>query len=154
MRLFTCAAIALVFVLWLVAVSIKSKQSSERQSVDKIHLGAPRSGKWQSVRKDWLLQYPCCEACGVESMSNPVHHRYPFHLHPEWELLDYLPDGRRQFVTLCPEHHFKIGHDPDGIDGPEKPNWSEANEHCIEDCAAYRQKHRSKAKWDVPPATR
>lgn len=114
--------------------------------------GMPRSGKWPAVRKDWLLQYPCCEACGKESMSNPVHHRYPFHLHPQWELLAYLPDGRRQFVTLCPEHHFYFGHDPDGPDGPLPANWSSANEHCIEDCAKYRQRHHPKAKWDVPPA--
>lgn len=106
----------------------------------------PRSGKWPSVRRDWLLEYPCCEACGRESLSNPVHHRYPFHQHPEWELMPYLPDGRRQFVTVCPEHHFQC-HDLDGIDGPAKPNWSAANEHCIDDMAKIRNRNHPNAKW-------
>ena len=29
-------------------------------------------------------------------------------------------------ITLCREHHFRIGHDPDGK-GPAKPNWSASN---------------------------
>lgn len=111
----------------------------------------PRSGKWPSVRRGWLLEYPCCEACGRESLSNPVHHRYPFHQHPEWELMPYLPDGRRQFVTVCPEHHFQC-HDSDGIDGPAKPNWSAANEHCIDDMAKIRNRNHPNAKWSVAPA--
>ncbi len=134
------------------AQSIESEQSTDEATDQSINVGrVPRSGKWAGVRRDWLLQYPCCEACGRESMSNHVHHRYPFHKHPEWELLDYLPDGRRQFVTVCAEHHFLICHDPDGPDGPKPANWSQANEDCIEDCATHRKRY-AKSKWDVAPA--
>ncbi len=77
---------------------------------DQIAYGSPRSSKWPAVREEWILEHPTCAACGAERDLH-VHHIKPFHLHPELEL------DRGNLITLCREHHFRIGHDPDGING-------------------------------------
>lgn len=57
-------------------------------------LGTTRSGHWPTVRKQHLALHPTCELCGG-SEKLEVHHRRPFHLHPDLEL---DPDN---LVTLC-----------------------------------------------------
>lgn len=61
-------------------------------------LGVARSSQWPTVRKHFLEQHPTCAACGGTEKAE-VHHRRPFHLHPELEL---SPDN---LVTLCESGH-------------------------------------------------
>jgi hypothetical protein len=66
-----------------------------------------RSGKWPAVAKAHLANHPACEACGATKLLN-VHHKLPFHEHPELEL-DWT-----NLITLCesPSHncHLIFGH--------------------------------------------
>ena len=89
------------------------------ESIDGMTYEGPRSSEWVSVRNEFVRLHPRCEACGSGYQLN-VHHIKPFHLYPELE----LDEGN--LITLCREHHFRIGHDPDGK-GPAKPNWSASN---------------------------
>lgn len=70
-------------------------------------LGALRSSKWSGVRKAWLKDHPSCAICGKTSGLN-VHHKKPFHLHPDLEL------DPTNFVTLCEAGgmncHITFGH--------------------------------------------
>lgn len=102
---------------------------AERVSGDTFD--AERSSKWRAVRNAYILEHPVCEACGTDRELN-VHHVKPFHLYPELELdMDNL-------ITLCREHHFRIGHDPDGIDGPRPANWKSSNPDVRQQSAEYR----------------
>ena len=58
--------------------------------------------------------------------SDDVHHIVPFHQRPDLELVE------DNLITLCREHHFRIGHDPDGR-GPRKPSWLESNPNVRQD---------------------
>ena|ERR1035437_8563832 len=66
-----------------------------------------RSKSWPKVRKAYLKKHPVCEICGCKKGLN-IHHKLPFHLHPDLELLE------SNFITLCEhlEHscHFIFGH--------------------------------------------
>jgi 5-methylcytosine-specific restriction endonuclease McrA len=69
--------------------------------------GVPRSGHWETVRKNHIAKEPRCQFCGgYEKLE--VHHMEPFHLHPEKELLD------ENLITLCEqpgiECHLRHGH--------------------------------------------
>lgn len=72
-------------------------------------LGTARSGHWPTVRKNHLVDHPVCEVCGGDSRLQ-VHHRVPFHLHPELEL------EPTNLITLCEADkngincHLAIGH--------------------------------------------
>jgi len=85
--------------------------------------GKPRSGKWRGVRESFLAKNPTCAACGDHRMLN-VHHKLPFHSHPELELEE------SNLIVLCevPSHacHFTIGH---------LHNWAAYNPHVEEDAA-------------------
>ena len=89
------------------------------ESIDGMTFEGPRASEWVYVRNEFVRRHPRCEACGSGYNLN-VHHIKPFHLYPELE----LDEGN--LITLCREHHFRIGHDPDGK-GPAKPNWSASN---------------------------
>ncbi len=69
-----------------------------------------RSSHWPAVRKAHLKLHPACAACGHTLMVQ-VHHKKPFHLHPELEL------DPKNFITLCEcsptDHHLKLGHNGD-----------------------------------------
>jgi 5-methylcytosine-specific restriction endonuclease McrA len=68
-----------------------------------------RSPHWAAVRDHYLRTHGDCAACG--SIIHPqVHHKQPYHLHPELEL------DPANFITLCMgEHecHLKLGHGDD-----------------------------------------
>lgn len=85
-----------------------------------------RSGKWTTVRNRFVEDHPVCEACGGDDDLN-VHHIMPFHESPELEL------EASNLITLCRDHHFDIGHDPDGPEGPRTPNWKLSNPHVRSD---------------------
>lgn len=67
-----------------------------------------RSPHWETTRKHHLQLEPACAACGITSHLQ-VHHKQPFHLHPELELV------QSNLITLCEQKgdagcHLKLGH--------------------------------------------
>ncbi len=65
-----------------------------------------RSSKWPAVRNAWIKTHPTCAACGGKDKLQ-VHHKLPFHLHPELEL------NPINLLTLCEgtrECHLRFGH--------------------------------------------
>ena len=101
------------------------------ESIDGMTFEGPRASDWVYVRNEFVRRHPRCEACGSGYQLN-VHHIKPFHLYPELE----LDEGN--LITLCREHHFRIGHDPDGP-GPRKPSWLESNPNVRRDAKAWRR---------------
>lgn len=90
--------------------------------------GAPRSGSWPRVRREFLADHDCCEACG-RRRGLEVHHEIPFHEHPELEL------EKSNLVVLCAEPcHFVFGH---------LLNWKKSNPQVREDAARYRERMRN-----------
>lgn len=102
------------------------------ESIDGITYEGPRSSEWVSVRNEFVRLHPRCEACGSGYNLN-VHHVEPFHLRPDLEL------EPSNLITLCRDHHFRIGHDPDGK-GPRKPSWLESNPNVRSDAKAMRRR--------------
>ncbi|KVV12424.1 hypothetical protein [Burkholderia ubonensis] len=70
-------------------------------------LSVKRSPHWPAVRRRHLELHPTCEVCGGKTHLQ-VHHRRPFHLHPDLEL------EPTNLITLCeaPGHncHLVFGH--------------------------------------------
>ena len=134
------------FMFWLVMCAITIPvfhwhQESKRiplepfdqqlESIDGMTYEGPRSSEWVQVRSDFVRKHPRCEACGSTANLN-VHHIVPFHQRPDLELVD------DNLITLCREHHFRIGHDPDGP-GPRKPSWLESNPNVRSDAENVRR---------------
>lgn len=67
--------------------------------------GVPRSPQWPKVRNDFIKKNPKCAVCGGTKDLN-VHHKKPYHLHPELEL------DETNLITLCnySVHHLWFGH--------------------------------------------
>ena len=81
-----------------------------------------RSPKWHGVRDAYLKNHSSCAACGGVAKLQ-VHHKQPFHLHPELEL------DSNNFITLCEtasKCHLEIGH---------LGNWKKFNPNVVEDAA-------------------
>ena len=91
----------------------------------------PRSPKWPSLQRKHLKLYPKCEACETTLGLN-VHHVKPFHLYPDLEL------DPKNLITLCRDHHFSIGHDPDGPWAPAKPSWTKENPNVRSDAKLWK----------------
>jgi len=100
------------------------------ESIDGMTYEGPRASEWVQVRNEFVRRHPRCEACGSGCNLN-VHHIVPFHERPDLELAE------DNLITLCREHHFRIGHDPDGK-GPRKPSWLESNPNVRSDAANMR----------------
>jgi hypothetical protein len=65
-----------------------------------------RSPHWEATAKAFVKSNPTCAACGSK-VRLQVHHRAPFHLHPELEL------EPKNLIVLCmgtTECHLQIGH--------------------------------------------
>ena len=90
--------------------------------------GESRSPEWPEVREAHLKEQPCCQACGATSRLN-VHHKRPFHLHPELELVD------SNLITLCEgavvNCHLLYGHLRD---------WAAYNPDVEHDAEQWREK--------------
>ena len=95
---------------------------------------AVRSGHWPTVRKHHLESFPTCAVCGG-SEALEVHHRRPFHLHPELEL---APEN---LITLCESKknglncHLAVGH---------VGSYRSFNETVTEDAAFLKAKLKSR----------
>lgn len=71
-----------------------------------IGLGKQRSTHWKTVEHHFLMEHSTCEACGTH-IRVQVHHKKPFHIHPELEL------DPANLIALCMsrrECHLWIGH--------------------------------------------
>lgn len=69
--------------------------------------GAARSTGWSTASRDFIKAHPTCAVCGKgKTLLNPLatHHKLPFHLHPELEMLE------SNWIVLCRVHHFLFGH--------------------------------------------
>ena len=123
--------ITMWFVTCLIPRPIPPEPADQRlESADEISYEGDRSSKWRSVREEFVRQHPRCEACGSTWDLN-VHHIKPFAEHPELEL------DTGNLITLCREHHFRIGHDPDGPKGFARPSWLLSNPKVREDAASW-----------------
>jgi 5-methylcytosine-specific restriction enzyme A len=75
----------------------------------KASIGEKRSSKWFTVRKHFLETNGCCAVCGGKDKLE-VHHKQPFHEHPELEL------DPNNLITLCESKnngvtcHLLFGH--------------------------------------------
>ena len=70
-----------------------------REQVKKI----TRSKGWNAVRKLALQRDQSCRCCSTLKELQ-VHHKKPFHLHPELEL------DLENLITLCDRCHLLVGH--------------------------------------------
>ena len=68
--------------------------------------GVRRHSQWNEVRKAYLQKNPNCAYCETKGkiISNHVHHVMPVWKFPKLEL------AFSNLITLCPRHHFEIGH--------------------------------------------
>lgn len=128
--------LALALFCWFASSVIRIPEEPDDQLSESVEYipewGAPRSSHWYSVRQQFVEDHPRCEACGTTGNLN-VHHVKPFHEHPELEL------EPSNLITLCREHHFRVGHDPDGPWKPKRPNWKASNPLVREHCEKIRQ---------------
>lgn len=86
-------------------------------------IGAPRSGRWPTVR-DRFLEGRDCVACGKRS-DLIAHHRLPVNAFPELEL------DPANLVALCEYCHLVFGHLGD---------WRSYNPEVLDDAARHRQR--------------
>ena len=89
--------------LFYIALIRKTRLSCLNQDLQA--LGFPRSGKWQTLRKQVLAEETTCTACGgTEDLV--VHHCVPFHMDREKEL------DKDNLIVLCEKNncHLLIGH--------------------------------------------
>lgn len=84
-----------------------SEQDHDISPHDRAPVPGARSPNWASVRRVYLNSHPTCEACGGKTQLQ-VHHVFPFHLRPQWEL------DTDNLITLCEDPsrlcHHRIGH--------------------------------------------
>lgn len=91
-------------------------------------LGAARSPKWESVRKEFMKLHAICAVCST-TKDCEVHHKKPFHLDPALEL------DPTNFITLCRDHHYLFGH---------LLNWSAYNPEVDADARIYHDKIKNR----------
>ena len=87
-----------------------------------------RSSQWRKVRKAFVRANPCCAVCNKHK-SVQVHHKQPFHIHPELEL------EPTNLITLCSKHHLIFGH---------LGYWRSYNKDVESDCATWRAKYETR----------
>lgn len=75
----------------------------------KATIGKKRSSQWPRVRGEHLKTYPQCAVCGSKKKVE-VHHKKPFHMHPELELepsnLISLCESKKNGINC----HLLVGH--------------------------------------------
>lgn len=96
----------------------------------KIPLLMKRSGSWARIRREHIAKNPLCAVCGGKDKVE-VHHKKPFHLHPELEL------DPQNLITLCESWkngiccHLLVGH---------LGSYKSFNVHVEDDAALLNQK--------------
>jgi 5-methylcytosine-specific restriction endonuclease McrA len=100
----------------------------------KIPAGSKRSGEWPRVRKEHLAKFPNCAVCGGKE-NVEVHHKKPFHLHPELEL------EPTNLISLCEAKHDGVNcHLLFGHLG----NFKSLNESVEKDASCWAEKIKSR----------
>ncbi len=75
----------------------------------KASLNNKRSPQWPTTRANYIKKFPTCAVCGG-SKNVEVHHKKPFHLYPELELVE------ANLISLCESGangitcHLFVGH--------------------------------------------
>lgn len=95
--------------LKLIHSSIKHGVNLIRHQFRDVGVATKRSSHWPTVEKHFREANPKCAICESVDRLN-VHHKKPFHLHPELEL------DTNNLITLCMskmECHLMIGHGDD-----------------------------------------
>lgn len=116
----------------------KIVQHLKDRAAGKIPAGSKRSGEWPRVRAEHLVKNPNCAVCnGKEKVE--VHHKKPFHLHPELEL------NPANLISLCEAKtngincHLLVGH---------LGNFHSLNDSVVSDAAAWNQKISTRPSGD------
>lgn len=86
--------------------------------------GKLRSPHWHTVQTHFKILNPECAVCGTKKKVE-VHHKKPFHLHPELELLF------ENLISLCRIHHQWWGH---------LGAWKSFNPVVVDDAATWCEK--------------
>jgi 5-methylcytosine-specific restriction protein A len=76
------------------------------KAVGKVPSGSKRSSKWPKVRKAFIEKNGACAVCGGKKHLE-IHHKSPFHKHPELEL------DPSNLIALCEggiNCHLAFGH--------------------------------------------
>lgn len=92
-----------------IKASISHSINLVRNKFRDVGVSTKRSSKWPTVEKYFRESHSVCAVCGTAEKLN-VHHKQPFHLHPELEL------DVNNLITLCMgprECHLIIGHGND-----------------------------------------
>jgi 5-methylcytosine-specific restriction protein A len=107
-----------------------SKPATVQMALAPEQLGheEPRSKDWPRVRNAWIAEHPDCAVCGTKKNCE-VHHKIPFHLHPELEL------NPANLITLCRVHHEWWGH---------LGNWKSFNKDVVEDAKIWKDKIKNR----------
>lgn len=62
-----------------------------------------RSPDWRTERNKYIKHNGSCRACGATTKLE-LHHKFPFHLYPELEMV------KEEWITLCQDCHYLFGH--------------------------------------------
>lgn len=108
---------ALAAPLSLAAGAVRGVVAVAKSKIRERRKAKERSPHWSRLRDVFLRQHPSCAACGLRK-GLQVHHKRPYHLHPELEL------DTTNLVTLCMtvrrQCHLDLGHGGDyGCWNPE-----------------------------------
>lgn len=89
-----------------------------------------RSGRWKTIRDNFIEKNPQCAACGSKNKKLEVHHIQPYHLNPDLEL------DENNLIVLCDDPcHLVFGH---------LMNYKSWNIDVIDDCKAYLKKIKNR----------
>lgn len=97
-----------------------------------------RDPRWAAAERLWLKSNPTCAVCGkarVRLRRCEVHHIVPVHINKALEL---QPEN---FITLCRNHHFHVGHNRDPFNNPSGGNWTDWNPNVVNDARIMRHDH-------------
>jgi 5-methylcytosine-specific restriction enzyme A len=93
--------------------------------------GTQRSDKWPAVEKAWLKEHGSCAVCNRRDKLQ-VHHKQPFHTHPQLEL------DTTNLITLCESGtacHLDFGH---------LGSFKSINKDVVADTTIWKQKFASR----------
>jgi 5-methylcytosine-specific restriction enzyme A len=106
--------------------------SNDELAVYSTNITVERNQDWTKFCKECVRKHPFCAACGKTTLL-AGHHKKPFHLYPELEMIE------ENIIVLCQGDvcncHFMFGH---------AGNWCAYNPFVVEDASLmlYRMRTR------------
>ncbi|UCH72514.1 MAG: HNH endonuclease [Thermoplasmatales archaeon] len=93
----------------LVAVSMSACATTNKVSEVATTNIPPTTYQITKAKNIYREKHPACEYCGLKKTffggkNLPVHHLCPVHVDP------MVATSQTNLITLCPVHHFTIGH--------------------------------------------